>query len=91
MQAWEEKYYERQAGKEEGRGEGQTLKLISLVCKKLARNLTVSEIADILEEDECAIQKIADVAIKYAPDYNAEEILNELTGTSSDMDEKSAK
>ncbi len=87
MQAWEEKYYERQAGKEEGRGEGQTLKLINLVCKKLVRNLTVSEIADILEEDENTIKEIADVAIKYAPDYNAEEILSKLTETPNDINE----
>ncbi len=74
MQAWEEKYYERQAGKEEG----LELKLIRQVCKKLTKNLSVPEIADMLEEDEAVIQKIVDIALPLAPDYDEEEILEKL-------------
>ena len=86
MQAWEEKYYEHQAGKDEGlkegrkegRVEGLELKLIHQVCKKLSKNLSVPEIADMLEEDETMIQRIVDIAIPSAPDYDAEKILEKL-------------
>ena len=78
MQAWEEKYYERQAGKDEGRGEGRKLNLIHQTCKKLAKNLSVPEIADMLEEDEAVIQKIVDIALPLAPDYDEEKILEQL-------------
>ena len=52
---------------EEGRQEGRQYQLISLVLKK---NCGVSEIADMLEEDEDIIQRIYDAAQKYAPDYD---------------------
>ena len=78
MQAWEEKYYERQAGEEAGLAKGRKLNLIHLVCKKLAKNLSVPEIADMLEEDEAVIQKIVDIALPLAPDYDEEKILEQL-------------
>ena len=69
----------RREEREDGRAEGQ----ISLICKKLRKNLSVAEIADILEEDESAVQAIVDVAKKYAPDYDEhlvfEEIQNKTT------------
>ena len=74
MQAWEEKYYER----EEGRQEGELNKLVCLVCKKLVKGLSAKEIAEIFEEDEEEIQKIVDVADKYAPDYDTERIAEEM-------------
>ncbi len=84
MQAWEEKYYERQAGKEEGLKDGLAkgleLKLIRQVCKKLAKNLSVPEIADMLEEDENVIQKIVDIALPLAPDFDTEKIFEKLKG-----------
>lgn len=77
MQAWEEKYYERQ----EGREEGEKLALIKLVCKKAAKGCSVSdiaEIAQIMEIDENEIRKIYDIAVKHGPDYDEEDILKEL-------------
>ena len=50
--------------------EGRQYQLISLVLKKLKKNCGVSEIADMLEEDEDIIQRIYDAAQKYAPDYD---------------------
>jgi hypothetical protein len=55
---------------EEGRQEGRQYQLISLVLKKSKKNCGVSEIADMLEEDEDIIQRIYDAAQKYAPDYD---------------------
>lgn len=60
----------RREGREEGREEGGKLKLIQLVCKKLAKGKTPSEIADDLEEDVAVIQKICAAAVQYAPDYD---------------------
>ena len=52
----------KQEGREEGREEGKQLgkdeKLRELVVKKVKKGLSVSEIADVLEEDEEAIGKI---------------------------------
>ena len=52
MQAWEEKYYER----EEGREEGSKFKLLEQIIKKLRKDKTPETIADELEEDEDTIQ-----------------------------------
>ena len=54
MQAWEEKYYER----EEGREEGIRAKLKELVGKKLKKGKTAEEIADMLEEEPKIIEEL---------------------------------
>ena len=60
----------RQEGRQSGISDGEQYKLISQVLKKLKKNCGVSEIADMLEEDEDIIQRIYDTAQKYAPDYD---------------------
>lgn len=77
MQAWEEKYYER----EEGREEGRKVKLVEQVCKKLKKKCTVSQIADMLEEKEGTIQAICDIAQAFEPDYDVDEIMEALQKT----------
>ena len=61
-----------------GRLEGENKKLVQIICKKLKKNKGVREIADALEEDECVIQEIVDVAVKYAPDYDVDRIMEEM-------------
>ena len=68
----------RRVSRAEGKAEGETLHLVKQVCKKILKNNNISDIAEMLEEDELTIQKIYDIAIQHAPDYNAEEILEEL-------------
>ena len=46
----------------------------SLVCKKLAKGKDLDEIADELEEDVEVIKPMYNVAVKYAPDYDAEKV-----------------
>ena len=57
---------------------GHTEKLIELVCRKIAKGKEVAQIADELEEDESIIQKIYDVAITFAPDFDAAKIYHIL-------------
>lgn len=76
MQAWEEKYYEREEGREEGRMET----LVIQVCKKLVKGMEAADIADMLEEEEGVIQNICDAAEYYAPDYDVESITMKLLG-----------
>lgn len=57
---------------------GEKKKLISLVCRKLAKNHSVEEIADMLEETPDSIQEIVTVAQKYAPEYDTDTIYKEL-------------
>ena len=64
-------------GRSEGRSEGQ----ISLICKKLRKNLSVAEIAAWMEEEEATVQAIVDVAKKYAPDYDEHLVFEEIIGT----------
>lgn len=54
MQAWEEKYYER----EEGLTEGKLLKLKEQIQKKLDKKKTEEQIAEELEEDISVIRNI---------------------------------
>ena len=54
MQAWEEKYYEREEGKEEGAHN----KLRELAAKKYRKGMPVKEIAELLEESETTVQEL---------------------------------
>ena len=60
------------------REEGETSSLVSLICKKLKKGMSVAQIAEAVEEDEARVQTIVDVANKYAPDYDVEKIVQEL-------------
>ena len=51
----------QELGRAEGRTEGRLLNNIALVRKKLAKNLSVEAIADILEENIGTIEQIADL------------------------------
>ena len=65
-------------GLEEGIEKGRTDLLVSQICKKLSRGLTIDRIAKELEEAPEHISRIYDIALKYAPDYNPESVLKEL-------------
>lgn len=54
MQAWEERYYEREEGKEEGAHK----KLRELAAKKYRKGMSVKEIAELLEESETTVQEL---------------------------------
>ena len=73
--AREEGYTE---GHAEGHAEGDTGRLVSQICKKLKKGMSVAQIADAVEEDEARVQAIVDVAQKYAPDYDVDKIVQEL-------------
>ena len=85
MQAWEEKYYEREEAREEGReqgrligrNEGELLKLIALVQKKWRKGKTLDVIAEELEETTDALEKIYCVVSTHT-DSTAEEVLRIL-------------
>lgn len=71
MQAWEEKYYERQDGREEGK----YLALISLIQKKLQKGKSLEEIADELEENISVIEPLYDLILAN-PAADEEDILD---------------
>ena len=71
--------YDVQETRRISKAEGETLHLVKQICKKIQKGYSVSNIADMLEEDESTIQRIYDIAVHHAPDYNAEEILRDLT------------
>ena len=73
------KWWEREAYfKKEGRSEGLELQLINQVCKKLLKNKPASQIAEELEAEEPEILKIIEAAQEFAPEYDAEKILEKL-------------
>ena len=67
-----EKEYEEKF--ERIRIKGHAEKLIELVCRKIAKGKEMPLIAEELEEDESIIKKIYNVAISFAPDFDAEKI-----------------
>ena len=71
--------------RKEGKEIGEMVKLINLVCKKIGR-YTVSEIADMFEEDRQTIACIMEHAKKYEPDYeaHAEDIYNDMNKEQQD-------
>ena len=61
MQAWEERIYDREDGREMGREEQRIISTISLIKKNMARGLSLKDIADFLDEDISEVQKIANL------------------------------
>lgn len=61
-----------------GRIEGEQLYLIKQVIKRIIKNISVSQIAADLLEPLDTIQPIYDLAMKQAPDFDAEKILAQL-------------
>lgn len=57
---------------------GAQINQIQLICKKMAKGYSVSDIADMLEEDEAIVKNIVDIAMKYKPDYDAYKIYSDL-------------
>lgn len=68
----------REDSYEEGEQAGAIIKVIELVCKKIKKNKSVSQIADELEENSDTIQKIYDLAKESALDYDLYEIYENL-------------
>lgn len=81
----EEEYLkeEREIAMEKGITIGEQLARIRLICKKIQKNCSVAEIADMLEEDETVIQNIYNAANAFSPDYDAEKILKLLESQDS--------
>lgn len=66
-------------GRAEGRAEGKAIKLISQVRKKVQKNKTVEEIAEMLEEDPAVIAPIYELLCDHA-EWDDERIGSELAG-----------
>lgn len=71
MHAWDIEMHFRQ----EGYNLGKWNTLVSIVCKKLRKGLSASEIAEQLEESPEVIQQLCEFAKQSAPDYDVEEIV----------------
>lgn len=67
-------------GRAEGRAEGRQQTIIMQVCKKLKKGKNVEQIAEALEEEVSYIERIYQVAQKYAPDYDEEKVYKEILG-----------
>lgn len=63
---------------QEERRNGEEIKLIKQVCKKMQKGQAVEKIAEDLMEDEEYIQQIYDTTLKFAPDYDVETIFEAL-------------
>ena len=69
---------EKAESKAEEKAENEC-KLIEKVIKKLIKGKSIPVIADELEEEETYISAICSAAEKYAPDYDAKKIYQDLT------------
>lgn len=67
-----------EVGIQRGLEQGEQKKIVSQVCKKMAKGYTVEKIADMLEEEPSVIQTIYDIAKPYQPDYDIEQIYRNL-------------
>ena len=68
-------------GRIEGRTEGDMLRLIRQIGKKLIKNKSIKTIADELEEDIAVIEPICRAAEQFSPDYDPEKIYKILSDT----------
>ena len=65
-------------GREEGMSVGQTKQLIFQIIEKIKKGKSISQISDELETDISIIETIYKVAVKYTPDYDVDNILEEV-------------
>lgn len=61
----------------EGKEQGRVDILISLICKKLSKNMSIEDIADTIEEPIEFVEKVYEISKKYAPNYDMEKIVEE--------------
>ena len=65
-------------GIQQGINQGEKLKLISIICRKLAKGKSVPVIAEELEQDDITfVSEICMIAEGFAPDYDTEKIYEE--------------
>ena len=57
---------------------GEERRLVDQICKKLRRGKDVEQIADEVEEDVYRVQRICDIAEKYAPDYDTKAVFKDV-------------
>ncbi|MBR1701865.1 MAG: Rpn family recombination-promoting nuclease/putative transposase [Lachnospiraceae bacterium] len=60
------------------RDEGQDLKLVTLVCRKLRKGKNLETIAEELEEDIAEIQLICEAAEDFSPEYDEKKVFAEV-------------
>jgi len=77
MQLWEEKIYIREEGKQEGKREGEILKIIKMVQRKIKKGKSLEVTADELEEAAEVIEPIY-ILVKERPDADPGEIYKNL-------------
>lgn len=65
-------------GVSQGIKQGEILKLVSLVCRKLQKGKNASVIAEELEEEQTLVDQICEVAKSFAPNYDEQAICKAL-------------
>jgi len=65
-------------GMAQGMARGEELKLIQLICRKLAKNNDAKSIAELLEEDLSVVATVCEVAKAFAPEYDCDKIYQKL-------------
>lgn len=65
-------------GEKKGKIEGETMKLIKQVCKKIEKGQGLEKIAEDLEEEVGTIRPIYELALMSAPEYDSEKIYKAL-------------
>lgn len=68
----------RRVSRAEGKVEGEKYHLVKLICRKMKKDMAAEEIAEQLEEDVDEVQRIYDIALRYAPDFDADRITEEV-------------
>lgn len=63
---------------QQGMLRGQMLKLVQMILKKMRKNCTPENAAEMLEEELTTVQRVYEIAKKYAPEYDEEKICSEL-------------
>ena len=56
---------------------------MTFAFKKIQKHYSIERISDTLDESSAIIQPIYDLAMKQAPDFDAEKILNQLTSSNT--------
>ena len=68
----------RAEGKAEGKAEGEKYHLVKQICRKMKKDMAAEEIAELFEEDVDEVQRIYDIALRYAPDFDVDRITEEV-------------
>ena len=82
-----EKYREeREAGREEGRQEGELCKTVSIIHRMLQKNRSIEEISELIGEENSFVQRVRDLLSVQGTEYDPVKVMKQLLSSADSQE-----